>query len=736
MVHHRLGAPFAAVALSVLLVAGAAPAAAEPSVGEWPVTAREAEPGLPRGWEWVRTHPMLISALVVSMGAPPPGQRNDYFDAFGASAVTLWKDGPAEVAGWQPGKDAPFVTWLDDDGTSVVWNGEEFRSTGLTLGGLAPDLPGRIGFQVGDEPLSVEVLEGIEAGIAAVRAADPEALAFTNFSYFVPNRDALLEHWVNNVDADVQVSSDYFLGSLHYTVLEKFRDAALRKGVPYWEYLNAYVGAESNFAPRHTPSDLRWQAMAGLTYGFTGHIWFFYQAAAEGHPTATDWGGSVLHDGIGSWSAPRTGLWGTVAQINRQLANLGKVVTQLTSTDVRLIPAVHPLVSQPGGTRPWSPGAGGDPYLVEVGPGEGEGPMDILVGHFAAPDGEPYVMVQNARHTHSMGGGAPPLPSADLPGRVRMAFDFTDAPFWVDRSRLEYLDPNDGKVRVLQLTLPEPPPEPPPEGQLPPEPPLEISTAEVVLQPGEALLFKYADTIPFRLGPRVDGAGLVDRTTGVWYLRERVGVNSFYYGNPGDVPFMGDWDCDGVDTPGLYRQSDGFVYLRNSNTQGIADVRFFFGNPGDVPLAGDFDGDGCDTVSLYRPDEARVFVINRLGSGAAGLGFADLDFFFGDVGDEAFAGDFDGDGIDTVGVRRRSIGQILLRNSLTSGAADVAYPFGNPGDLLVVGDWEGDGTSTAGLFRSPEARFYLTLENEGGAADIDFLFGESGWTPVAGAFGK
>ena len=47
----------------------------------------------------------------------------------------------------------------------------------------------------------------------------------------------------------------------------------------------------------------------------------------------------------------------------------------------------------------------------------------------------------------------------------------------------------------------------------------------------------------------------------------------FFYGNPGDVPFMGDWDCDGVDTPGLFRLSDAFAYLRNSNSQGIADIR-------------------------------------------------------------------------------------------------------------------------------------------------------------------
>ena len=75
---------------------------------------------------------------------------------------------------------------------------------------------------------------------------------------------------------------------------------------------------------------------------------------------------------------------------------------------------------------------------------------------------------------------------------------------------------------------------------------------------------------------------------------------------------MGDWDCDESIPPGLYRQSDGFVYLRNSNTQGAADITFFFGNPSDIPIAGDFDSDGCDTVSVYRPAESRVFIINRL----------------------------------------------------------------------------------------------------------------------------
>ncbi|MEX0700178.1 MAG: hypothetical protein WD354_10660, partial [Acidimicrobiia bacterium] len=125
------------------------------------------------------------------------------------------------------------------------------------------------------------------------------------------------------------------------------------------------------------------------------------------------------------------------------------------------------------------------------------------------------------------------------------------------------------------------------------------------------------------LGPAAlaeDTSGLVDVTSGVWTLHDGAGVTSFFYGNPGDRPFTGDWNCDGIDTPGLYRQSDGFVYLRNTNTQGVADIRFFFGNPGDVPIAGDFDGDNCDTVSIYRPSEARFYIINELGANGGGLG--------------------------------------------------------------------------------------------------------------------
>ncbi|MGI9666556.1 MAG: peptidoglycan recognition protein family protein [Acidimicrobiia bacterium] len=237
-----------------------------------------------------------------------------------------------------------------------------------------------------------------------------------------------------------------------------------------------------------------------------------------------------------------------------------------------------------------------------------------------------------------------------------------------------------------------------------------------------------------------DTVGVVDAESGRWFLRnpDSGATTSFYFGNPGDVPFAGDWDCDGVDTPGLYRPADGYVYLRNSNTQGIADIDFYFGDPGDLPLPGDFNGDGCDTVSLYRPSNGRFYVINRLGSGATGLGSADSSFTFGDKGDAPFVGDFNGDGIDTMGLHRQSSGLVFLRYTNTTGTADAQFVYGNPGDRIVAGKWSGHesaGNDVVGTFRPATASFYLNDANRAGVARTKIPYGKPGFAPVAGDFG-
>ncbi|MGI9648496.1 MAG: hypothetical protein ACR2OI_08260, partial [Acidimicrobiia bacterium] len=109
---------------------------------------------------------------------------------------------------------------------------------------------------------------------------------------------------------------------------------------------------------------------------------------------------------------------------------------------------------------------------------------------------------------------------------------------------------------------------------------------------------------------------LFDPSSGTWHLRARDGsTTTFYYGIPGDVPLMGDWDCDGIDTVGMYRPTNGFAYLRNSNDFGVGEIEFFVGIPGDKPLAGDWDGDGCDSLGLFRGGQ--VLLANSLATGPA-----------------------------------------------------------------------------------------------------------------------
>jgi hypothetical protein len=234
-----------------------------------------------------------------------------------------------------------------------------------------------------------------------------------------------------------------------------------------------------------------------------------------------------------------------------------------------------------------------------------------------------------------------------------------------------------------------------------------------------------------------DTVGLVDPTSGQWRLYDGAGemVTEFYYGNPGDYPFIGDWDGDGIETPGLYRQSDGFAYLRNLNTQGIADIRFFFGDPGDIPIAGDFNGDGLDTLSIYRPSNQTFYIINTLGTNGGGLGAAEFSYVFGNPGDKPFVGDFDGDGIETVGLHRESTGLVYFRNSHTQGNADHQFIYGDPGDQIVAGDWTAGGIDSPALYRSSTQTFYFRFTNTQGNADATFYIGVPGWIPVAGMTG-
>jgi len=195
------------------------------------------------------------------------------------------------------------------------------------------------------------------------------------------------------------------------------------------------------------------------------------------------------------------------------------------------------------------------------------------------------------------------------------------------------------------------------------------------------------------------------------------------YGLGGDYPVVGDWDGNGTATIGVYR--DGSFYLRNSNTLGFAEVVFPFGNPGDQPIAGDWDGDGVDTIGVFHPSNGHFFLRNSNTEGTS-----EMDFYLGNPGDVGIAGDWDGDGKDTTGVFRPTNGLLYLKNKNDTGFADYALNYGLPGDMPVTGDWDNDGIDTIGVYR--QGQFMLRNSNTLGFAEVIFGLGNPGDMPIAG----
>jgi Zn-dependent metalloprotease len=220
-------------------------------------------------------------------------------------------------------------------------------------------------------------------------------------------------------------------------------------------------------------------------------------------------------------------------------------------------------------------------------------------------------------------------------------------------------------------------------------------------------------------------AGVFRPTNGLLYLKNSnttgVADIAINYGTGGDYPVTGDWNGDGIDSIGIYR--NGIFYLRNTNSKGVADLVIAFGAPGDQPVVGDWDGDGIDTIGVYRNG---LFLLRNSNS----EGPAQITLYLGMAGDVGLAGDWTGKGFDTVGVFRPSNGALYLKNMNTSGVADIRINYGMPGDLPVTGDWDNNGTDTIGIYRA--GKFYLRNSNTLGVAELSFGLGIPGDMPISG----
>ena len=90
----------------------------------------------------------------------------------------------------------------------------------------------------------------------------------------------------------------------------------------------------------------------------------------------------------------------------------------------------------------------------------------------------------------------------------------------------------------------------------------------------------------------------------------------------------------------------------------------------------------------------------------------------------ALVGDWDGDGVDTVGVYNPVTSTFFLKNSNSPGPGDLVFGYGPAGAgwMPMAGDWNGDGKDTIAFYDPIASTFFLKNTNTGGAADLMFTF--------------
>ena len=220
-------------------------------------------------------------------------------------------------------------------------------------------------------------------------------------------------------------------------------------------------------------------------------------------------------------------------------------------------------------------------------------------------------------------------------------------------------------------------------------------------------------------------------------MADAVADREFNFGNPDDIPVVGDWNGDGFDEVGVFRTGTWYFDINgNSRWDGATggDLVVPFGIAGDIPYVGDWNGDGAVNIGVVRNG---YFYLDSNENGVWD-GMAGGDYYgrFGNASDIPIAGDWGGFGRDNIGVFRDGMFYMDVNgNGIWEAASDARFAFGNPGDVPVIGDWNGDLIADVGVVRS--GFWYLdqngsrSWDNTGGG-DAWFIYGNATDRPIVG----
>ena len=247
------------------------------------------------------------------------------------------------------------------------------------------------------------------------------------------------------------------------------------------------------------------------------------------------------------------------------------------------------------------------------------------------------------------------------------------------------------------------------------------------------------------------------------------------FGIPGATPVVGDWNGDGRSEIGLFYQGEWLLDLNGNGQWDADDLWARLGNKSDRPVVGDWDGDGKDDIGVFGPEWAgdprhlesepglpdsanRREMRNADGTlkrsknqpptpeqatdgqrlmrlGARGQERADLIdhvLQFGGASDTPVAGDWNGDGIRSLGVFRGGKWQFDMDGDGRWSDGDQTAQFGEEGDIPFVGDFNGDGIEEIGVYRGGRWIIDTNGNRQIDAGDQQIDLGGAGDKPVVG----
>lgn len=260
-----------------------------------------------------------------------------------------------------------------------------------------------------------------------------------------------------------------------------------------------------------------------------------------------------------------------------------------------------------------------------------------------------------------------------------------------------------------------------------------------------------------------------------WFVAMGVGVSNganvpfqeYLFGIKGAIPVAGDFNGDGRTDLGVYVSGEWFLDVNGNGQWDDEDLWARLGGPDDRPVVGDWNGDGKDDIGIFgvewkgdlralarepglpdfdnrqqgppknlppHEDEATdgLRFLQLTADGRPRADLIDHVFRYGDTGDVPVSGDWDGDGIDTIGIFRNGRWYLDHNGDGKSHSSEPAATFGQPGDRPVVGDFNGDGIDEIGVFRNGTWHVDTNHNGKLDPQDAVFELGTGDDQPVVG----